>query len=68
MLTIAAQLRPARLNDVEYDSALIDSARSSQLSVESAQPFDFASLKADQGTLDGLLEDDIDSFDIDDTG
>jgi len=67
VLTIAAQLRPARLNDVEYDSALIDSA-SSQLSVESAQPFDFASLKADQGTLDGLLEDDIDSFDIDDTG
>ncbi|KAH7104551.1 kinesin-domain-containing protein [Auriculariales sp. MPI-PUGE-AT-0066] len=62
-----APLRPARLNDVEFDHTLDDVSRNSSRSVESVAAFDFASLKAEQSTLGGLLEDDIETFDVDDT-
>ncbi|KZW02618.1 kinesin-domain-containing protein [Exidia glandulosa HHB12029] len=64
-----APFKPVRLNDVEYEPALdgLSDGRSSHLSVESGQPFDFATLKADQSMLSSLLADEPDTSDIDDT-
>ncbi|EJD55631.1 kinesin-domain-containing protein [Auricularia subglabra TFB-10046 SS5] len=63
-----APFKPVRLNDVEYDPAL-DSSRTSHLSADStlSQPYDFSTLKADQTMLGGLLVDDLDVSEVDDT-